>query len=80
MPRAIPKSTSLDIIIVKDFILPQIDEKQLVDKYLQGPLPNGLVGLIIGKSSNYKRNFKILPGIKDTDYTDIIKVIIQLLN
>lgn len=79
MPRVTPKSASLDLIIAKDFILPQIDEKQLVDKYLQGPLPKGLVGLIIGKSSNYKRNFKILPGIKDSDYTDIIKVIIQPL-
>lgn len=43
---------------------------------MQGLLSDGREGLIIGKSSNYKRKFK---GVIDADYTGIIKVMIQPL-
>lgn len=44
-----------------------------------GTLPQGTVGLIIGRSSNYKKNFEVLPGVIDSDSTGEIKVMIRPL-
>ena len=44
-----------------------------------GTLPQGIVGLIIGHSSNCKRNFEVLPGAIDGDSTGDIKVMIRPL-
>lgn len=53
LSRVTPGSTGLDLAVVKDDLLSRIDETQFVDTCLQGPLPDGLVGLIIDRSSNY---------------------------
>ena len=51
----------------------------LIPTLVIGTLPQGIVGLIIGHSSNYKKNFEVLPGVTDGDSTGNIKVMIRPL-
>lgn len=37
------------------------------------------MGLVIGRSSNYQKNFEVLPGITDADTDNTIKIIIRTL-
>lgn len=40
-------------------------------------MPRRCTGLLIGRSSNYKVEFEVLPGVIDADFTGEIKVIVK---
>jgi dUTPase len=42
-----------------------------------GPLPQGTVGLILGKSRTTIRGLQVYPGVINEDYTGEIKVMTQ---
>lgn len=44
-----------------------------------GTLPPGTVGLIIGHSSSYKKNFEVVPGVVDSDTSGEIKDMVKAL-
>ena len=50
---------------------------QPVETDMQGPLPKGTVGLVLGRSSSTLKGLIVLPGVIDPDYTGIIKVMCQ---
>ena len=79
MPRATPGSAGLDLASCDDVIFSRWDGVSLVSTSTLGTLPQGTVGLIIGRSSNYKKNFEVLPGVIDSDSTGEIKVMIRPL-
>ena len=43
-----------------------------------GPLPDSIVGLVLGLSSLSLQGISVVPGIVDSDYTGEIKVLISL--
>lgn len=45
----------------------------------KGPLPSRTFGLIIGRSSNYRKNFEVIPGVIDEDSLAGIKIMIRPL-
>ena len=52
---------------------------QLVDTGCKGPLSPGTFGLIIERSSNYKKKSKVLPGVIDSDFQGEVKIMIRSL-
>lgn len=49
----------------------------LVPTAVRGTLPDGVTGLFIGRSSNYKKGLEVLPGVIDTDYQGEIKIMVK---
>ena len=45
---------------------------------VSGPLPEGIVGLMLGRSSLSLQGISVVPGVVDSDYTGEIKVLISL--
>ena len=43
-----------------------------------GPLPEGILGLVLGHSSLSFQGISVVPGVVDSDYTGVIKVLISL--
>ena len=41
------------------------------------PLPTGLMGLILGRSSTTLRGLKVLPRIVDSDFEGEIKIMVE---
>ena len=50
---------------------------QAIDTDMKGPLPEGTVGLVLGRSSSTMKGLIVLPGVVDPDYTGSIKVMCQ---
>lgn len=44
-----------------------------------GPLPKGLMGLLLGRSSVTMKGLTIMPGVTDSDYEGEIKVMAQAI-
>lgn len=63
MPRATPGSAGLDLASCDDVIFSRWDGVSLVSTSTLGTLPQGTVGLIIGRSSNCKKNSESLSGV-----------------
>lgn len=49
----------------------------LVPTAVRGTLPEGVTGLLIGRSSNYKKGLEVLPGVIDADYQGEIKIMVK---
>lgn len=49
----------------------------LISTSVSGTLPPGTVGLIIGRSSNFKKSFEVVPGVVDSDTLGEIKVMVK---
>lgn len=47
----------------------------LIDTKVLGTLPEGMVGLIIGRSSNINIGLEVIPGVLDSDTKSTIKVV-----
>lgn len=69
----------MDLASTKDLIISQWDGVTLIPTGTQGQLLPQTVGLIIGRSSNYKKNFEVLPGIVDSDTEAEIQVMVKPL-
>lgn len=69
----------MDLASTKDMILSKWDGVTLVPTNVKGTLLPQTVGLIIGRSSNYQKNFEVLPGVIDADTDNTIKVMVKPL-
>ena len=67
----------LDLAALTDVINSSWDGVHLISTSVSGTLPPGTVGLIIGHSSNYKKNFEVVPGVVDSDTLGEIKVMVK---
>lgn len=77
MPRATPGSAGLDLAAQVDTIISIEEGVVLIPTAVKGTLPEGVTGLIIGRSSNYKKGLEVLPGVIDSDFQGEIKVMIR---
>ena len=50
----------------------------LIPTGVAGPLPEGIVRLVLGRSSLSLQGILVVPGVVDSDYTGVIKVLISL--
>ena len=79
LSRATPGSAGLDLASSEDLLLSKWDGMALVPTKVSGTLLPQTVGLIIGRSSNYQKNFEVLPGVIDADTQNDIKVMLRPL-
>ena len=49
----------------------------LIPTGVAGPLPEGIVGLVLGHSSLSLQGISVVPGVVDSDYTGEIKLLIS---
>lgn len=71
-------STGLDLPLSNDVICDELGKVCLLSTRVYGPLPKGMVGLIIARSSSTLKGIQILPGVIDLDYLGEIKIIVQV--
>lgn len=65
---------------MEDLILSRWDGVAIVPTNIKGILLLQTVGLIIGRSSNIKKNFEVIPGVLDSDTENTIKVMVRPLS
>ncbi|KAL6063178.1 hypothetical protein STEG23_037830 [Scotinomys teguina] len=73
--RATPGFAGLDLHATTGLVLTQKMGVQAIETDLSGPLERGTVGLVLGRSSSTMRGLFVLPGVVDSDYTGMIKVL-----
>uniref|UniRef100_A0A8C6XSF5 dUTPase-like domain-containing protein n=1 Tax=Naja naja TaxID=35670 RepID=A0A8C6XSF5_NAJNA len=76
-PQARPAtqgSAGIDLPLAGNYNLDLPGVVQICDTQLQGPLPEGTVGLVLPRSSTSKRGIQIIPGVIDSDYEGIVKI------
>lgn len=49
----------------------------LIPTAVRGTLPEGITGLIVGRSSNIKKGLEVLPGVIDSDFQGEVKVMVK---
>ena len=71
---ATPGSAGLDLLCTTRVVLiPQMGV-QLIPTDFKGPLPAGTVGLLLGRSSSALKGLIIHPGVIDSDYEGVVKI------
>lgn len=75
--RGTARSAGLDLAAGSDYILSSLEGPTVVDTKVLGSLPGGMMGLILGRSSNIGKGIEVIPGVLDADTKDTIKVIIK---
>ena len=70
--RATPSSAGLDLSSTTSTILTPGSPPIKIPTGVKGPLPTGLVGIILGRSSSAMQGLTIIPGVIDSDYTEEI--------
>ncbi|XP_069915447.1 endogenous retrovirus group K member 7 Pro protein-like [Oryctolagus cuniculus] len=50
---------------------------QAIESDFQGPLEEGTVGLLLGRSSSTLKGLIIHPGVIDSDYTGMVKIMVE---
>ena len=75
LPRATSESAGFNLAVTQDIILSSWEGVTLICMLVKGPLPSRTFGLIIGRSSNYRKNFEVIPGVIDEDSLAEIKTL-----
>ncbi|KAL6040204.1 hypothetical protein STEG23_016021 [Scotinomys teguina] len=76
-PFSIPRTTDWFCSATIRLVLTPQMGVQLVDSDFQGPLEPGTVGLLIGRSSTILQDLKVHSGIIDSDYTGVVKIMVE---
>lgn len=50
------------------------NQVKICDTQIQGPLPDGTVGIILPRSSASKKGIFVVPGVIDSDYSGVLKI------
>ena len=74
--RSTRGSTGLDLSFTTATILTPDMPVTLIPTGVAGPLPEGIVGLVLGRSSLSLQGISVVPGVVDSHYTGEIKVLI----
>ncbi|XP_058039686.1 uncharacterized protein LOC131198731 [Ahaetulla prasina] len=69
---ATASSAGVDLVTQEDLDFKFPLEVKLVPSQFSGPIPSGLVGLILPRSSAHKLGCFVVPGVIDSDYTGVI--------
>uniref|UniRef100_A0A8C3FD01 dUTPase-like domain-containing protein n=1 Tax=Chrysemys picta bellii TaxID=8478 RepID=A0A8C3FD01_CHRPI len=67
-------SAGIDLVNQKNMDITLPGEVLLMPSQIQGPLPEGTVGLVLPRSSVSKQGLFVVPGVVDSDYGGIIHV------
>uniref|UniRef100_A0A670YIH5 dUTPase-like domain-containing protein n=1 Tax=Pseudonaja textilis TaxID=8673 RepID=A0A670YIH5_PSETE len=67
-------SAGIDLITQEEIEFKFPMEVKIVPSQFKGPLPSGLVGLILPHSSAHKKGYFVVPGVTDSDYTGIVMI------
>ena len=67
----------MDLVTTKELILKEQDQVIIVPTGVWGPLPSGMVSLILGRSSITIKDIFIQPGVIDSDYEAEIKIMLK---
>ena len=78
--RATPGSTGLDLSSTTYTVLTPDMGPQSLSTGVYGPLPEGTLGLILGRSSSTMEGLQVFPGVIDNDYTGEIKIMAKALH
>ena len=70
-------SAGLDLSSTNETILTPDVPVTPIPTGVAGPLPEGIVGLVLGCSSLSFQGISVVPGVVDSDYTGEIKVLIS---
>ena len=70
-------SAGLDLVTTSKLILKEQDEVAIAPTGVWGPLPPGLVELILGRSSMTIKGILVQPGVVDSDYQREIKIMLR---
>ena len=76
--RTTPGSAGLELSSTTSTILTPDSPAINIPTGVKGPLPKGLVGIILGRSSLAMQGLTIIPGVIDSDYTGEIQIMITL--
>ena len=76
--QSTPGSAGLDLSSITATILTPDVPVTLIPMGVAGPLPEGIVGLVLGRSPLSFQGISVVPGVVDSDYTGEIKVLISL--
>ena len=76
--QSTPGSAGLDLSSTTATILTRDVPVPPIPKGVAGPLPEGIVGRVLGRSSLSFQGISVVPGVVDSDYTREIKVLISL--
>ena len=71
------RSAGLDLVTTKELILKEQDQVIIAPIGVWGPLPPGMVGLILGRSSTTTKGIFVQPGVIDSDYQKEIKIMLK---
>lgn len=75
--RATAGSAGLDLCATARLILTPKMGVQAIESDFQGPLEEGTVGLLLGHSSSTLKGLIIHPGVIDSDYTGMVKIMVE---
>uniref|UniRef100_A0A8C8VI55 dUTPase-like domain-containing protein n=1 Tax=Pelusios castaneus TaxID=367368 RepID=A0A8C8VI55_9SAUR len=67
-------SAGLDLILQTDTNFQLPGEVHVIPTQVTGPLPPHVVGLILPRSHAGRKEFFVIPGVVDADYTGVLKV------
>ena len=75
--QSTPGSAGLDLSSTTATILTRDVPVPPIPKGVAGPLPEGIVRLVLGSSSLSLQGILVVPGVVDSDYTGEIKALIS---
>ncbi|RWS19803.1 HERV-K_6q14.1 provirus ancestral Gag-Pol polyprotein-like isoform X2 [Leptotrombidium deliense] len=68
-------SAGLDLSATARAVLTPDMGVQVIPADMSGPLPHGMVGLLLGRSSSALKGLHIIPGVIDPDFTGPVKIL-----
>lgn len=74
--RATTGSAGLDLHSTTRLVLTPQMGVQPIDTDFKGPLPKDTVGLLLGRSSSALKGLQITPGVIDSDYMGVVKILV----
>uniref|UniRef100_A0A674IUD2 dUTPase-like domain-containing protein n=1 Tax=Terrapene triunguis TaxID=2587831 RepID=A0A674IUD2_9SAUR len=74
VPAATRGSAGIDLVNQENMDITLPGEVLLMPSQIQGPLPEGMVGLVLPRSSASKQGLFVVPGVVDSDYGGVIHV------
>uniref|UniRef100_A0A673UKJ6 Gag-Pro-Pol polyprotein n=1 Tax=Suricata suricatta TaxID=37032 RepID=A0A673UKJ6_SURSU len=75
--HATPGRAGLDLCSTSSAILTPDSMPVALPTGVTGPLPEGVVGIILGRSSTSLKGIQVIPGVIDSDYTGEIKIMVS---
>lgn len=66
----------MDLAASRDAVISSLEGVVLIETRVLGKLPEGMLRLILGRSSNIGLGLEVIPGVLDSDTTSTVKVVV----